>query len=322
MLNPYRVDGYSSSDVRSTMTFPCPHCQWPIPWGPQIAGLVVACPQCSMEVAAPSEAPVAGDAAPAEKPAPSGSVFSAQAPWWAYALAIVVVGGLIYFGTNRDRSQSEQASQRTAAIAQGKKISTALVSFEKRFNHYPPAYTADARRLPLLSWRVHLLPFLGYQELYEKFNLEETWDSPHNAQLLGQMPAEYQNVGLTLQPGHTCWQAVSGPRTVLVRRELVPPSARKPGVTMSLILDGTPSTVAIVEVDSAAAVPWTSPADYELDAEQPWQGLGEHRPGKVLIAGFADGAARAIPKTVSAELLLRLFLRDDRESVEEFFNSP
>ena len=37
-----------------------------------------------------------------------------------------------------------------------------------------------------LSWRVHILPFLGddERELWERFKLDEPWDSAHNIQLL------------------------------------------------------------------------------------------------------------------------------------------
>ncbi len=43
---------------------------------------------------------------------------------------------------------------------------------------------------PLLSWRVALLPFLGKAEyaLYQKFRLDEPWDSEHNRPLADQMP--------------------------------------------------------------------------------------------------------------------------------------
>src|SRR5262249_28782235 len=41
---------------------------------------------------------------------------------------------------------------------------------------------------PLYSWRVAILPYIEEQELYDQFNLEEAWDSPHNLALLGRMP--------------------------------------------------------------------------------------------------------------------------------------
>jgi hypothetical protein len=44
---------------------------------------------------------------------------------------------------------------------------------------------------PVLSWRVALLPFLGEDELYRQFKLDEPWDSPHNRALLKKIPEVY-----------------------------------------------------------------------------------------------------------------------------------
>src|SRR5262245_24320060 len=44
---------------------------------------------------------------------------------------------------------------------------------------------------PLLSWRVHLLPYLGEKGLYSEFKLDEPWDSANNIRLLNRMPAVY-----------------------------------------------------------------------------------------------------------------------------------
>src|SRR5207248_10367 len=43
----------------------------------------------------------------------------------------------------------------------------------------------------LLSWRVHLLPYLGEKALYNEFKLDEPWDGPTNRKLLARMPAVY-----------------------------------------------------------------------------------------------------------------------------------
>jgi hypothetical protein len=59
-----------------------------------------------------------------------------------------------------------------------------------------------------LSWRVHLLQFLDPAEvdLYEKFHLDEPWDSDHNKTLIAKMPNVFRSPAVT-EPGHT-----SGPR--------------------------------------------------------------------------------------------------------------
>ena len=43
----------------------------------------------------------------------------------------------------------------------------------------------------LLSWRVAILPDLGYEDLYKQFNLEKPWDSPENKKLLTRKPDVY-----------------------------------------------------------------------------------------------------------------------------------
>ena len=60
--------------------------------------------------------------------------------------------------------------------------------------------SVSADEKPLLSLRVHVLPDLGYEELYREFHLDEPWDSEHNAKLVAKMPREF---GGSLLPGHT-----------------------------------------------------------------------------------------------------------------------
>ncbi len=53
-----------------------------------------------------------------------------------------------------------------------------------------------------LSWRVHLLPFLGEAVLYREFHLDEPWDSPHNMTLVSRMPQVYGEDALGLTRLH------------------------------------------------------------------------------------------------------------------------
>ena len=46
------------------------------------------------------------------------------------------------------------------------------------------------------SWRVQLLPQLGFHELNLKFKLGDPWDSPHNKQRLAQMPDIFSAPGV------------------------------------------------------------------------------------------------------------------------------
>ena len=57
--------------------------------------------------------------------------------------------------------------------------------------HFPPAYNKSPDGKPLLSWRVHILPYLEQKSLYDEFHKDEPWDSEHNKALITRMPAVY-----------------------------------------------------------------------------------------------------------------------------------
>ncbi len=72
------------------------------------------------------------------------------------------------------RSQSNQLRQ----------LAIAALNYESSYQKFPAQanYSDDGK--PLLSWRVHLLPFMEQDSLYRQFKLDEPWDSPHNIKLL------------------------------------------------------------------------------------------------------------------------------------------
>ena len=52
-------------------------------------------------------------------------------------------------------------------------IVLAMLLYHEDHGTLPPAFTVDANGTPLHSWRVLLLPYLGYDELYAKIRLDE-----------------------------------------------------------------------------------------------------------------------------------------------------
>ena len=59
-----------------------------------------------------------------------------------------------------------------------RRLALALHNYHDVHKRFPTAASYDDQGKPLLSWRVHLLPFLGQHELYRQFRLDEPWDSP------------------------------------------------------------------------------------------------------------------------------------------------
>ena len=170
-----------------------------------------------------------------------------------------------------------------------------------------------------LSWRVHLLPFLEMGHLYDQFNLDEPWDSPHNIALLDQMPPCYDCPSLALPPGMTVYQVPfsrlnpNSPEQDFGWASMFDDSDH--GVSFADIPDGTSFTIAILEVDQSAAVEWTRPADWEFDPNNSMHDLGNVHPGIILI-GTADGAVQAISNDTPPEEIKALITRAGGEIVQ------
>jgi hypothetical protein len=160
--------------------------------------------------------------------------------------------------------------------------------------------------VPLLSWRVALLPFLtdpggrSLKDLYDQFHHDEPWDSQHNFELLGKIPSIYKSPGVRTE-GTTSLMVFTGPGT---------PFGGTEAPRLADIRDGTANTILCVEASPQKAVPWTKPEDLAFDFDDPLGSLGK-TDAKAFAAVFWDGSVRAIPKDVHPESLRRLVYPHD-----------
>ena len=92
-------------------------------------------------------------------------------------------------------------------------IVLAMLLYHEDHGTLPPAFTIDANGTPLHSWRVLLLPYLGYDELYAKIRLDEPWDSEHNRQFHRESLDVYRCQNTTLGDGETSCTVVVGEKT-------------------------------------------------------------------------------------------------------------
>lgn len=193
-----------------------------------------------------------------------------------------------------------------------KQLALAMHNYAAVYNCFPVAEQhrnedGSAR----LSWRVHLLPYLGEMELFNQFHLDEAWDSPHNIQLLEKMPDIYQASALDfssadkIKAGHTVYSVPVSERTI---------SGGKEPTRFGMITDGTSNTVLLIELKPESAVPWTAPQDYEFDPAQPTAGLAVTQDGTFFVA-MADGSASALPSDMPAEDIVHLFEMNDGQVV-------
>lgn len=206
---------------------------------------------------------------------------------------------------------ARSAARRVQDANNLKQIGLAIHNFHDTYRALPGAYNVDASGKPLLSWRVHILPFVEQEPLYRQFHLNEPWDSDHNKQLIARMPALYRSPNSVAEPGKTNYLGVSGAKGVIVA-PTSPTSANQPptGARFADILDGTSGTVMVLEVNDQRAVPWTKPDDFSGDDPEPLKGLLGLLPNGFQVL-FADGSVRFLPATFAADQLKALLGRND-----------
>jgi hypothetical protein len=220
----------------------------------------------------------------------------------------------------KDGKETDKADKEKEALEQAKKdlyrIGEAFHNYANANQDAPPPWAfTDKAGKPLLSWRVAILPYLGplqqqrggakpngLVELYQKFKLDQPWDSEHNKKLLAEMPAEYApRVGKTKEPYSTYYRVFVGegatynPKTGMARYR------------MNNIPDGTSNTIAVVE--AAESVPWTKPDELVFDANKPLPKLGAQFEGRFLALMF-DGSVRPASRQTD-EKTLRIVITPD-----------
>ncbi|MCA9027882.1 MAG: FG-GAP repeat protein [Planctomycetaceae bacterium] len=185
----------------------------------------------------------------------------------------------------------------------------ALSSYEDHFRRLPPGPSVypdwfdPVTEQPFLSWRVHLLPYLGYGDLYEQFALNEPWDSPNNIQLLDKMPEEFRTRGLPAGSTSSGFQLITGEEAYDIYYFVDPNNPPYPysyGPALRDIRDGWGSTIALVELTADKAVPWTQWDEVEYDAANPLDGIGPI-PQDGLQTVMWDGALHTISPDANAE---------------------
>jgi hypothetical protein len=188
-----------------------------------------------------------------------------------------------------------------------RQILVAMHLYLDSHGHFPTAASYDKQGRPLLSWRVHLLPYLGEDTLYKQFHLDEPWDSPHNKKFITKMPRVFDSTGdpRKAAAGLTTYLAPRGAATMFPGRQ---------GLRIADVTDGTARTIFLVDADDSRAVPWTQPQDLDFDPTDPARGLSL-RLGDGHLVGFVDASAHVLPKSMDKSTLKALFTRNGGEVV-------
>lgn len=195
-------------------------------------------------------------------------VFALCAPAVLAALVAVPVGAADEPPSNKEINTSANNL---------KQIGIAHLSYHD-VNGFMAQDIVDKNGKPLLSWRVHMLPYLEQDNLYRQFKLDEAWDSDTNKKLIAQMPKVYAPIRVKAKEGETFYQCFTG-------KDALFGTGKK--VNFATIRDGT--SVTIMTVEAGDPVIWTKPADIAYDEKKPLPKLGGMFDGNFHI-GLADGS--------------------------------
>jgi hypothetical protein len=219
-----------------------------------------------------------------------------------YLLAMIVIPEIEKLAIRRDASKSLSNLQR---------IAKALNEYAVQYGSYPPPAVTDAAGTPLYSWRVLILPQLGYANVYSEFHLDQPWSAPENMVASYHMPEVYRLAGTT-QVGRdeTSVSLATGIGT------LFPPS----GPLGPKNIKDDPSTTILVTEALRSVDTWTAPEDCAVAPNTQVGGsvgndIGAGRTGIAIAVGAAENPL-VIPESISASKLRGLFTPSGGEQID------
>jgi hypothetical protein len=205
-------------------------------------------------------------------------------------LAVILVLASLGIAIGGWPAMTRWIEQRKLAASQQnlERIGQAIMKYETKNRLLPPVYEVSKEDAPTLSWRVLLLPYLGENELYEQFHLDEPWDSSHNRALLDRMLAVYRS------PHHATADAKLASYVVPIDPKAALTAPAKP---FHMVVDGMQKTVMAIELKTPST-PWTAPDNLSTDdilrIQAGQRQLVLYGDAKAVELDFADsGAVRA-----------------------------
>jgi hypothetical protein len=179
--------------------FVCPHCHNRTKVLDRFAGQSGPCVACGKTVVMP-HFNSQGVLVPSVVTSPTSSASTQARSPRGWTPALVSAGIVLFFmflGATVVVFLWPTIRQNIERSAQGRdldnmrSINLALNAYSDRYGTYPPPFAVDLQGKPLYSWRVLILPFMGYEDIYKQFDLRQPWDSVANTNLQRLMPSEF-----------------------------------------------------------------------------------------------------------------------------------
>ncbi len=210
--------------------------------------------------------------------------------------------------------QVRRAARRVEAANNMRQVMLAMHNYHDANGAFPGRFSKNDDDEQLLSWRVHLLPYLEESDLYAEFNLDEPWDSENNKALIEKMPQCYFHPAARTEEGKTVYVVPQGEGSAITDPS---DSGTPKGIGLGQIADGSSNTGVIFEASAENAVVWTQPEDFKWeDIEDPVAALFGDWDGDGVNIAFGDGSVQFINKEKLREFIDKLITIDDGEAID------
>ena len=211
--------------------------------------------------------------------------------------------------------QVRASAQRSTAANQMRQLILAMHNYHDATKAFPARFSKDEDERPLLSWRVHILPFLEQGDLYEQFHLDEPWDSDHNKALIERMPDCYIHPRARTAAGQTVFVVPHGEGSIMP--DPSDASTLPKGTRLEEVRDGASRTGVIFEVSTENAVTWTKPDDFDWQKfDDPVAALFGDWAGDGVNVALADGSVPFISRDQLQKILNALITTNDGQAIE------
>ena len=243
-----------------TIPFTCPFCGHFTEVEARFAGQSGPCVSCSNTITVPSMDNVVVEQAMDRTPSarlPIIKLGMAVGAFISCCVLVFVAWSLLQpaFQAARDAARCSECEGNL------RRIGLALEDYHNEHKSYPPAIVYDDAGKPMHSWRVLILPYLGpeAQQVYEKYDMNQPWDSKENMVLLNDIPHVYQcpSDGQAVL-GETSYLAVVGRETVISNVQGEPTHRRS--------ISDLPSETMVIMECAGSNVNWLQPKDIPVAA--------------------------------------------------------
>lgn len=205
-------------------------------------------------------------------------------------------------------SKVREAANRANDANNLKQISLGVFNYEATVNEMSTGpYYKDPSTQQInqnLSYRVGLLPYLEYDNVYRQFKTNESWDSANNRPLSSQKIMPFQCKLDDPSVTTTRYRSFVGKGTMF-----------EPGVTVRLsnVVDGTSNTIMFVTADEG--VVWSKVDELPYSPNGPLPSFGKKAFPNGTNVAMADGSVRFLKNTTPEPVVRGLITRNGGETI-------